>query len=44
MFRFLTTILLLTVSAATFAQTGQNTGNKVIDRVKHLIAFCYGHA
>ncbi len=39
MLRFLTTILLLTVSAATFAQTGQNTGNKVIDRVKHLKDF-----
>jgi hypothetical protein len=39
MFRFLTTILLLTVSAATFAQTGQNTGNKAMDRVKHLKDF-----
>jgi hypothetical protein len=39
MFRFLTTILLLIVSAMAFAQTGQNTGNKAMDRVKHLKDF-----
>lgn len=39
MLRFLTKILLLTISATTFAQTGQNTGNKAMDRVKHLKDF-----
>jgi flavin-binding protein dodecin len=37
--RFLTKILLLTVSVTTFAQTGQNAGNKAMDRVKHLKEF-----
>jgi len=32
-------ILLLTVSATTFAQTAQNSGNKATDRVKHLKDF-----
>jgi hypothetical protein len=32
-------ILLLTVGAAAFAQTGQNSGNKAMDRVKHLKDF-----
>jgi hypothetical protein len=32
-------ILLLTVSATTFAQTGQNAGNMAMDRVKHLKDF-----
>jgi len=32
-------ILLITVGAATFAQTGQNSGNKAMDRVKHLKDF-----
>lgn len=39
MLRFLTKILLLTVSATTFAQTGQNAGNKAVDRVKHMKDF-----
>ena len=39
MSRFLTMILLITVGATTFAQTGQNSGNKVMDRVKHLKDF-----
>jgi flavin-binding protein dodecin len=39
MLRFLTMILLLTVSATTFAQTAQNSGNKATDRVKHLKDF-----
>jgi hypothetical protein len=39
MLRFLTTILLLTVSATTFAQTGQNAGGKAVDRVKHMKDF-----
>ena len=41
MIRFLTMILLITVGAATFAQTGQNSGNKAkaMDRVKHLKDF-----
>jgi hypothetical protein len=39
MLRFLTIILLLTVSAMTFAQTAQNSGNKATDRVKHLKDF-----
>jgi hypothetical protein len=39
MLRFLTTILLLTVSAMTFAQTGQNAGGKAVDRVKHMKDF-----
>lgn len=39
MFRLLTTILLLTVSATTLAQTSQNTGNNAMDRVKHLKDF-----
>jgi hypothetical protein len=39
MLRFLTTILLLTVCAATFAQTGQNTRDKAMDSVKHLKDF-----
>src|SRR5215468_8991806 len=37
--RFLTKILLLTVSVTTFAQTAQNSGNKATDRVKHLKDF-----
>ncbi len=32
-------ILLITVGATTFAQTGQNSGNKAMDRVKHLKDF-----
>jgi hypothetical protein len=32
-------ILLITVGATTFAQTGQNPGNKAVDRVKHLKDF-----
>jgi flavin-binding protein dodecin len=39
MLRFLTMILLLTVSDTTFAQTAQNSGNKATDRVKHLKDF-----
>jgi hypothetical protein len=39
MLRFLTMILLITVGATTFAQTGQNSGNKAVDRVKHLKDF-----
>jgi hypothetical protein len=39
MHRFLTMILLITVGATTFAQTGQNPGNKAVDRVKHLKDF-----
>src|SRR5262245_7643080 len=39
MLRFLTMILLLTVSATTFAQTAQNSGNKATDRVKQLKDF-----
>jgi hypothetical protein len=39
MHRFLTMILLITVGATTFAQTGQNSGNKAVDRVKHLKDF-----
>jgi hypothetical protein len=39
MSRFLTMILLITVGAATFAQTSQNSGNNVMDRVKHLKDF-----
>ena len=39
MLRFLTKILLLTVSVTTFAQTGQTVGNKAMDRVKHLKDF-----
>jgi NIPSNAP. len=32
-------ILLITVGVTTFAQTGQNPGNKAVDRVKHLKDF-----
>jgi flavin-binding protein dodecin len=39
MFRPLTIILLLTVSAMTFAQAGQNARNNAMDRVKHLKDF-----
>jgi hypothetical protein len=39
MLRFLTMILMITVGATTFAQTGQNSGNKAVDRVKHLKDF-----
>jgi hypothetical protein len=39
MLRFLTKILLLVAAATTFAQTGQNAGNKVMDSVKHLKDF-----
>jgi flavin-binding protein dodecin len=39
MLRFLTMILLLMVSATTFAQTAQNSGNKATDLVKHLKDF-----
>src|SRR5262245_59130585 len=39
MLRFLTMILLLTVSATTFAQTSQNSGNNSMDRVKHMKDF-----
>jgi hypothetical protein len=39
MHRCLTTILSMTLSAATFAQTNQNTENKAMDRVKHLNDF-----
>jgi hypothetical protein len=39
MLRSLSMILLLTVGAAAFAQTGQNSGNKAMDRVKHLKDF-----
>jgi NIPSNAP protein len=39
MYRLLTTILLLTVSATAFAQAGQNTGNDAMNRVKHLKDF-----
>jgi hypothetical protein len=39
MLRFLTMILLITVGPTTFAQTGQNSGNKAVDRVKHLKDF-----
>ncbi|HEY9434460.1 MAG TPA: hypothetical protein VI260_23615 [Blastocatellia bacterium] len=39
MLRFLTMILLITVGVTTFAQTGQNPGNKAVDRVKHLKDF-----
>jgi hypothetical protein len=37
--RCLTTIVLITLSAATFAQTNQNSKNKAMDRVKHLKDF-----
>ena len=37
--RYLTTIVLITLSAATFAQTNQDTKNKAMDRVKHLKDF-----
>ena len=39
MLRFLTKTLLLVAAATTFAQTGQNAGNKVMDSVKHLKDF-----
>jgi hypothetical protein len=39
MLRFLTMILLITVGVTTFAQTGRNSGNKAVDRVKHLKDF-----
>jgi hypothetical protein len=39
MLRFLTIILLLTVSATALAQTDQNSRNKAMDRVKHLKDF-----
>src|SRR5262249_11609247 len=39
MLRFLTTVLLLTASVTIFAQTSLNTGNKAMDRVKHLKDF-----
>jgi hypothetical protein len=39
MHRFLTMILLITVGATTFAQTGQNPGNKAVDSIKHLKDF-----
>jgi NIPSNAP len=39
MLRFLTTILLLMITTMTLAQTGQNSGNKAMDHVKHLKDF-----
>src|SRR5919198_910905 len=39
MHRCLTTIVAITLSATTFAQTNQNAGNKAMDRVKHLNDF-----
>jgi hypothetical protein len=39
MLHFLTTILLVVVSATTFAETGQNMKNKAMDHVKHLTDF-----
>ena len=39
MLRFLTKILPVLISATAFAQTGQDAGNKVMDRVKHLKDF-----